>query len=1072
LLLLPSASRWRDLDRYDFLGIHGRGGLGKVSRVHDRELGRDIAIKELISRGHVSEVRFLREALITARLEHPSIVPVYEAGRWPDGTPFYAMKLISGRPLRDLISEYTTVDERIGLLHHVIAVADAIAYAHRRNIIHRDLKPANVIVGEFGETVVIDWGLAKDLTAAEDSTSAGGSNCANADDGLTSAGTILGTPAYMPPEQQRGEAVDQRADVFAIGAMLWELLSLKRLPPAYTQQRRRILREAGIDADLVAIADKALDPDPDRRYPDAGALAADLKAFKAGARIAARRYSLFAMLSHWTRRHRALTLSVALATFIASLGIVLYVRDVTIQRDRADASEEIARRSTRAAEASLDDLTLKHAELLLTTDPSAAMEALVGYRSSKADKAALITATAIGMGVATLRIKPHTDSIRWATGTADGSIVSMSTDGTITRTFRDKTSVVLAKGVSTRGRFAYAPLRGLLAYGCDPANVCVWDVRRGQPVPLPAAFRDWQLARVVFSQSESRLALLSFDGLVRAFDISSPERPLQLLELKRSDGIGLLFADDDTLIIGLSNDGGGLELASMNGSTQTLMIHDNFQWDAIPSEHRIILATQHGGDGLQIAAAPLRIVSHTQLCHGAPTGLKVLPGKHVAAYSCRDGTVGTWDLEGQTVVPIMHMDGHVDAIATSSAGDYLMAAGGNGSLAVVDLKTNLTSSYRGHEFRVTALVPPTQQYPYFISGDVRGSVRAWPLPTPAVRVSANVHTRFQSGFFNQASGDFVAATFQTELTVLSATNSLRGISPHQGRATFLQPSDSGATFAAYGESEAIELWDARSLTRSRVIISEQGAISRLLFLPGAEAFVTAGRDGSLVYWSATGEKQRIVTLGVPVIDFVLDHRGRSAVISVADGSVWRTDADRLVRMRDAGPSIVRMVGAAAVGEIAVADASGDVVLVDTNSWQQTRILHTAQAIRDIAFSVDGRVIAIAGNDDTIYIARDDDVAWNSHRPQWMTFSARAQAVALTPDGILVALISNGSILVYSPSSHAWASFPTGTSDLTTVRISNQGERAAVLDTDGRIIQLDLSWVRRMLADSQANRVAK
>jgi serine/threonine protein kinase len=100
------------------------------------------------------------------RLEHPGIVPVHEAGRWPDGTPFYAMKLVAGCPLRELIAERTTVAERIALLHHVIAVDDAIAYAHGRNIIHRDLKLDNVIIGDFGETIVIDWGLAKDLSAA------------------------------------------------------------------------------------------------------------------------------------------------------------------------------------------------------------------------------------------------------------------------------------------------------------------------------------------------------------------------------------------------------------------------------------------------------------------------------------------------------------------------------------------------------------------------------------------------------------------------------------------------------------------------------------------------------------------------------------------------------------------------------------------------------------------------------------------------------------------------------------------------------------------------------------------
>ncbi|HEV7555992.1 MAG TPA: serine/threonine-protein kinase, partial [Kofleriaceae bacterium] len=171
---LAAPLQTRDPERYEILGEHGRGGLGRVFRARDKELGRDIAVKELLERGSTSEVRFLREALITARLEHPGIVPVHEAGRWPDGTPFYAMKLVAGRPLRDLIAERNTVDERIGLLHHVIAVTDAIAYAHGKRIIHRDLKPANVIVGEFGETVVIDWGLAKDLSATEETHIADG----------------------------------------------------------------------------------------------------------------------------------------------------------------------------------------------------------------------------------------------------------------------------------------------------------------------------------------------------------------------------------------------------------------------------------------------------------------------------------------------------------------------------------------------------------------------------------------------------------------------------------------------------------------------------------------------------------------------------------------------------------------------------------------------------------------------------------------------------------------------------------------------------------------------------------
>src|SRR5439155_14543670 len=152
---------------------------------------------------------------LTARLEHPSIVAVHEAGRWPSGEPFYAMRLVRGRSLDRVLASATTREARLALVANVLAVADAIGYAHTQQIIHRDLKPHNVMVGDFGETVVIDWGLAKDLAADEESLEASGEL------GGTVVGSVLGTPSYMPPEQARGEAVDETADVYAIGAMLY-----------------------------------------------------------------------------------------------------------------------------------------------------------------------------------------------------------------------------------------------------------------------------------------------------------------------------------------------------------------------------------------------------------------------------------------------------------------------------------------------------------------------------------------------------------------------------------------------------------------------------------------------------------------------------------------------------------------------------------------------------------------------------------------------------------------------------------------------------------------------------------
>ncbi|NJK89238.1 MAG: serine/threonine protein kinase, partial [Myxococcales bacterium] len=148
-------------EHYELEREFARGGLGRIWRAFDRRLHRRVALKELLSKDPRAEHRFVREALITARLEHPNIVPIHEAGIWPDGKRYYTMKLVEGRTLADALEAARTLEDRVALLSHIIDVCDAVAYAHSQGILHRDLKPGNVLVGAFGETVLIDWGLAK-----------------------------------------------------------------------------------------------------------------------------------------------------------------------------------------------------------------------------------------------------------------------------------------------------------------------------------------------------------------------------------------------------------------------------------------------------------------------------------------------------------------------------------------------------------------------------------------------------------------------------------------------------------------------------------------------------------------------------------------------------------------------------------------------------------------------------------------------------------------------------------------------------------------------------------------------
>ena len=276
--------------RYAVSGEQARGGLGRILQAHDLRLDRTVAVKEPLYGGLEVEARFIREALITARLQHPAIVPVHDLGRSEGGKPFYVMKMVAGRSLAEVLRERRSLAERLALLPSLIAVADAMAYAHAHGIVHRDLKPSNVLIGPFGETVIVDWGLAADLNPTR-SAGAVSSAYQIATSELTTAGTVMGTPEYMPPEQAQGKSVDERADVYAIGAMLYQLLS--GAPPYEGATSREVLesltkvdpipirqRHSAAPKELAAIVTKAMARDRNKRYPTARELRDDLRSFE------------------------------------------------------------------------------------------------------------------------------------------------------------------------------------------------------------------------------------------------------------------------------------------------------------------------------------------------------------------------------------------------------------------------------------------------------------------------------------------------------------------------------------------------------------------------------------------------------------------------------------------------------------------------------------------------------------------------------------------------------------------------------------------------------------------------
>jgi WD40 repeat protein/tRNA A-37 threonylcarbamoyl transferase component Bud32 len=960
-----------------------KGGMGRILEARDLRLGRHVAIKELLPQHRDAARRFEREARITARLQHPSIIHVYEAGVWPGGEPFYAMPLVPGRSLDEAVEKRTTLNSRLALLPHAIAVADAIAYAHHEGVIHRDLKPANVLVGEFGETVVIDWGLAKDLgdlaTLGEVDTIRPRVPVTTGDMAdQTQAGGVVGTPAYMPPEQARGEALDARADVYALGALLYKILAgvapytgpraldvirlVKAGPP-----RPLASREPGVPPDLAAIVDKAMAREPAARYATAGEVAAELKRFQTGQLVAAHRYTARQLLWRWLRRNR---LPVAIATIAAvTLAVTATVSVLQILASRDHAEREQARAEARRA-------------------------ALLEERG----RAELLAGHA---GAALAYLRGALDDGH--TGGARGFLIAEAR-----RPFEaERQRLTLGADPPTRGNvaIAVAPDGHHLATAL-PGGLALWEL--GDEATLTARLGDHgvQLA-LAFDPQGRQLAAAGKDGTARVWSLDgSPGRSPVELAGHRGEILALDFSPD------------GRQLVTAGRDTTARI------WD--------------------LASGGPALVSR---CHQAPvSSARFAPDGALVATSSDDSTgcvVAARAAEGFAAgETVRELHGHrdrVNAIAwipdereDAREGDReVVTAGDDGQARVFNAVTGkLVVEPLRHDGESTVVVAePSHDGRYVLTGGNDRVPRLWALPTEVPTdgsTPAAQGKRFETGGGGTIGG-IIGARFSAD-DALIATAGSDGIARVWDRATRQQV----AAFEHPGlDAVAFALGGARLVTSSadgtarvwdtQVPMPRDLGTALHALAVGPDGAVAVGREDNKVTVLRGGEAKDLSGHMGRVLAAAFSADGARLVTGGEDDRVLVWDVARQVKVGAiAVPSRVR--GLAVVGDVVIILGDGRLGRASLTSFATLPELDAGGApIATLAVSPRG-LIAGATRDGTLVLWRDGAVVDRRALPVAIT------ALGFSPDGAQLVIAGAGAPMIYALDRDRLAASPAATID--------------------------------------------